>query len=205
MVVETYERQAGLARAAARRFAPPPGLPAFFALTDPQRTPDPVALARALPPGSGLVLRHFGLKAHIALAGRLARIARQRRLVFLVANDPGLARRCGASGVHWPQAQAHRARVWARREPGWLQTASAHDRSSCVKPAAGIQAVFLSAVFESASPSAGPAIGLVLAQRWARSAQKPVYALGGVDQDTIDRLDASAMAGVCAVSARAAN
>lgn len=200
---DTYERQAKLARAAARRFAPPPGLPAFFALTDPERVRDPVSLARALPRGAGIVLRHFGQSGQIALARPLARIARQRGLVFLVANDPGLARIVGAAGVHWPQRDAHRAAVWSRRMPAWIQTASAHDRASCTRPPAGVSAVFLSAVFESDSPSASGALGVMVSQRWARVAKTAVYALGGVNAQTLDRLDGGVMSGACAVSAAA--
>lgn len=198
----TYDALAALARAARRRFAPVAGFPAFFALTDPQRTPDPVALARRLPRGSGLVLRHFGEPDQIALAGPLARIARARGLVFLIAADPGLARSVRADGIHWPQREAHRARAWATRRPDWLMTASAHDRTGVRRPAPGIGAVFLSPVFESASPSAGPALGPVRAARLARSARTAVYALGGINPATVSDLDNRIFSGVCAVSAR---
>lgn len=198
----TYDAVWALAREAARRFTPAPGLPAFFALTDPQRTPDPVALARRLPRGSGLVLRHFGEPGQIALAGPLSRIARERGLVFLIAGDPVLARSVKAHGVHWPQRQAHRAPVWARRRPDWLMTASAHDRAAVHRPARGIEAVFLSPVFESTSPSATTALGPVRAARLAREARVAVYALGGVNTTTLPALGIRVFSGVCAVSAR---
>lgn len=198
----TYDGLAALAREAARRFTPASGLPAFFALTDPQRTPDPVALARRLPRGSGLVLRHFGKPEHIALAGPLARIARARGLIFLVAADPELARSVRAHGVHWPQRLAHRARAWARRRPDWLMTASAHGRAAVHRPARGIGAVFLSSVFDSASPSAGAPVGPVRAARLACGARVGVYALGGVNASTLPTLDTDVFNGVCAVSAR---
>ncbi len=193
---------AALARAAGRRFTPRAGLPAFFALTDPERTPDPLALARVLPGGAGLVLRHFGREDQIALAGPLARLCRSRGLVFLVANDGELARSVKAQGVHWPQACAHRARAWARRRPDWLMTASAHDHVAASAPGTGIAAVFLSPVFQSASPSAGPPLGAVRAGRIARGARVPVYALGGVNSRTLGGLDNRIFSGVCAVSAQ---
>lgn len=200
----SYDALAALARAAARRFSPPAGLPAFFAVTDPQRTRDPVELARRLPAGSGLVLRHFGQADLIGLAGPLARIARARKLVFLIANDPYLARRAGAHGVHWPEANAHHARIWQRRRPDWIMTASAHDRDAAVRPAPGIDAVFVSPVFDSASASAGAALGPDRVRRWAEAGDTPVYALGGVHAGTLDQLDRGVFSGVCAVSARAA-
>lgn len=193
---------AALARAAGRRFTPRPGLPAFFALTDPDRTPDPVALAQSLPRGAGLVLRHFGREDQIALARPLARLCRSRGLVFLVANDGELARSVKAQGVHWPQASAHRARLWARRRPDWLMTASAHDHVAVSAPGEGIAAVFLSPVFPSASPSAGPPLGAVRAARMARRARVAVYALGGVNTRTLPDVDTRLFSGVCAVSAQ---
>lgn len=201
---KTYEGVAALARASARRFAPPPGLPAFFALTDPERTPDPVALARRLPHGSGLVLRHFGLPGLMDLAPALARIARQRKLLFLIANDPGLALQVRAGGVHWPEAEAGRAAYWSRRMPHWRMTASAHGPRA-LRRKLPVHARFLSPVFESDSPSAGPALDPVLSRRWARASASPVYALGGVDTKTLKELDRTVFSGACAVSAKTAD
>ncbi|MCC5995226.1 MAG: hypothetical protein JJU18_02500, partial [Oceanicaulis sp.] len=62
-MADGYDATARLARLAVRLDGPRGGLPALFAFTDPVRTPDPVALALALPPGSGLVLRTFGQPA----------------------------------------------------------------------------------------------------------------------------------------------
>lgn len=192
-----YDAAERLARLAMRLDGPRGRLPALFALTDPDRTPDPLALARAMPPGTGLILRTFGRPALAAMAGDLADIARARDLVFLVAADPELAARCGADGVHWPERML--ARAVRARFP--VMTASAH-RPGAIRRAAGlVDAVLVSTAFASASPSAGRPMGVFRIAAAARRARLPVYALGGVTGATLPRLSglgisAAAVAGV---------
>ncbi|WBQ12011.1 thiamine phosphate synthase [Hyphomonadaceae bacterium BL14] len=191
-----YDAADRLARLAMRLDGPRGHLPALFALTDPDRTPDPLALARALPPGTGLILRTFGRPALEALAGDLAGIARARDLVFLVAADPALAARCGADGVHWPGrmlAQAARARF-----P--VMTASAHSPGTIRRAAGLVDAVLVSTAFASASPSAGPPLGVFRIAAAARRARVPVYALGGVTGSTLPRLNGLGVSGAAAVA-----
>jgi thiamine-phosphate pyrophosphorylase len=75
-------------------------LPRAFFVTDPVRTPDPLATVNRLPRGMGVIWRHFGESTRLATGLALARACRRRGLVLLVANDPTLANRIGAAGVH---------------------------------------------------------------------------------------------------------
>ncbi len=77
-------------------------LPPLLVLTDPLRTPDPLALARRLPPGVGLVYRAFGAAEAFSTAKALSALAKSRGLVLLVGADVALAQACGAAGVHLP-------------------------------------------------------------------------------------------------------
>ena len=194
---------AGLASAAAKlgglkRAALPP----FLALTDPLRQPDPVALANALPPGSGLIYRHFGAANRARLAELAARTARRRGVVFLVSHDEGLARRCGADGIHWPERDlplAARARAHGDIR---LFTASAHSPMALKRAArAGIDAALVSTVFPSASPSAGRPMGALALAAWARQTELAVHALGGINARTIGRLEGLGISGVAVVGA----
>ena len=63
----------------------------------------------------------------------------------------------------------------------------------------GAQAVLLSAVFASRSPSAGPPLGVVRFQSLARSVRAPVIALGGINGRTARRLVATRAAGLAGV------
>ncbi len=156
-------------------------LPSAFFVTDPVRTPDPLSIVKRLPRGFGVIWRHFGSPSRLASGLALARACRKRGLILLVANDPALAARIGAAGVHWPERQLKAIRP---RRPGSIETAAAHSRMAIARAAAlGVDAVIVSAVFPSQSPSAGPAVGPLRFRLLTRSACLPVYALGGINAD----------------------
>jgi len=70
-------------------------LPPLFFVTDPERTPDPAAIAERLPVGAGVIFRGFGAADAEAKARALAEVARRRGLVLLIGQDAELARACG--------------------------------------------------------------------------------------------------------------
>ncbi len=107
--------------------------------------------------------------------------------------------------MHLPERLAHRARRIRMANPAWLVTAAAHSRAALRRAAgAGAQAVLLSPVFDSASPSAGPALGALRFAALVRTCRTPVYALGGVSGRTAARLMSSGAVGVAAVDALSA-
>jgi thiamine-phosphate pyrophosphorylase len=151
-------------------------LPRALFLTDPTRTPDILGVVGHMPRGFGVIWRHHG-DIDLAFGHRLARLCRQRGLILLVSADPQLAARIGAAGVHWPEKRL----TGARRHRG-IETAAAHSSAAINRARqVGVDAVLLSAVFPSRSPSAGPAIGSLRFRLMARNARLPVYALGGVN------------------------
>lgn len=157
----------------------PPGLPPVLVFTDPVRGAPVLELADSLPPGWGVVFRHFGAKDRAETAARLARIAVARHLKLLIGADPELARSVGADGVHWPEARIADARKWAGRFA--LMTASAHSPDALFgKPPVGIDARVFSTVFPSRSPSAGDPRGAIRFRRLCARARLPVYGLGGI-------------------------
>lgn len=185
------------------RAAGSPNAPALLFFTDPARTPDPLAVARKLPRGAGLVYRHFGAPERARMARALARLCRSRGLVFLVAADPELAGRVGADGVHWPER-----RLPARREPGHgrVATAAAHWPEALARAAAyGADAAVLSPVFPTESTSSRAPMGLFKASQLARAASLPVLALGGVNARNARLLAGRGFAGIVAVSALSAD
>ena len=184
--------------------APVRTLPPLVLMSDPQRIPDLEAAVRRLPRGSAIVLRAFGAGDAVAQGLRLAAIARRRGLVLLAGADPALARAIGARGVHLPERLAHRAGPLKRARPDWLVTAAAHSEAACRRAfAAGADAVVLSPVFESRSPSAGRWLGAVRFAAVVRRAAGPIYALGGVNAGTARRVAGSGAAGLAAVEALA--
>jgi thiamine-phosphate pyrophosphorylase len=181
----------------ARLQKPPPPLLLF---TDPQRTPDPVAAAQRLPAGSGVVYRAFGAPDAGKVAGDLRQVARARGLVLLIGADLALAQACDADGVHLPERLAHLAGRLRRRRPGLWVTTAAHSLPAARRALAlGADAVVVSAVFPSNSPSAGRPLGPLRLATLVRAAGGPVYGLGGVNTKNARRLLASGVVGLAAV------
>lgn len=169
----------------------------MLAFTDPERTPDPVALAETLPRGTGLVYRSFGATDALPVALQLAEIARRRGLILLIGQDFRLALAVGAEGVHLPERLAGMSGPLRRDHPGWIVTSAAH--SARAARAADGDAVVISPAFPSRSASAGPALGPLRLAQLVRIAGRPAYALGGVTDETAPRLLLTGVVGVAAV------
>lgn len=172
-------------------------MPALLFFTDPARTPDPVAVARTLPRGAAIVYRHFGAPGADAVARSLKAVARERGLTLLIGRDMALAARVGADGVHLPERLAHRAGPLKRVRPAWLVTAAAHTLRAA--RASGADAVVVSTALPSRSASAGRPLGPVRLAQLVRRTGRPVYALGGVTNETARRLVDAGLVGFAAV------
>jgi thiamine-phosphate pyrophosphorylase len=172
----------------------------FF--TDPDRVPDPVRVAERLPRGAGVVYRAFGAADAVSEGGRLARVCRRRGLVLFVGADPRLAARLGAAGVHLPQRLSGRAGTIRALRQRYLVTAAVHDLASALTARrAGAEALVVSPVFASRSPSAGRPLGPRALAALIREAGAPAYALGGVNARTVGALARTGALGVAAVEA----
>jgi len=195
-------RRAKLARVAvslnARR--PAVGLPALIFMTDENRTPDPLKAALALPAGTAIILRHRSAKPRAELAAALAKLARERGLVLLIADDAPLAARVQAEGVHLPEAHARQAAHWRALHPFWLITVAAHSaRALSIGAAARADAAILAPVFPTVSHAERAFIGTVRFRLIASRSPIPVYALGGVNAETAGRLKDAPLAGIAAI------
>lgn len=166
----------------AMRLNPPPRsgrAPRLVLLTDPRIT-DPVALARRLPPGAAVVLRHYGAPDREALGRGLARICRERRLLLLVAGDLRLAVALRAQGLHLPEGMS-RPHAWRG-----LVSAAAHSRAALVRAKAqGADWVLLSPVFPTASHPGARSLGVLRFAALSGRTSLPVLALGGVNLRTV--------------------
>jgi thiamine-phosphate pyrophosphorylase len=127
-------------------------------------------------------------------------MTRERGLKLLIGADWRLAAAIDADGVHLPQRLARLAPGLRRRRPGWLITAAAHDEPAIVSSGRlYLDAILLSAVFPSRSPSAGRALGVIRFNRLAGRSRIPVIALGGMNDVTAARLRTSRAAGLAGV------
>ena len=149
-----------VARTLGRRRRGAKGLPPMLFFTDPRRTPMPEATVALLPRDSGVVFRAFGCGEALSIGLRLANVARQRNVCFLVGADAALATRLRADGVHLPERMGGRPGAIRRLQERFLVTAAAHSLPAAIRAArAGVDAIVISPVFESGSPSAGTRLG----------------------------------------------
>lgn len=132
------------------------------------------ALGR-LPPGSGVVFRHYATPPaeRRALLVRVKRVARARRLVVVVAG----AGAGQADGVHG-----------AARTKG-LRTWPAHDRAEAIAGRrAAADALFVSPVYATRSHAGEGGIGPARAMRIGHGLGVPLIALGGMTERRFRRL-----------------
>ena len=81
-----------------------------------------------------------------------------------------------------------------------MVTCAAHSLGAARRARlAGADAVVVSAVFASDSPSAGAPIGPVRLARLVRQAGLPVYGLGGINDRTARRLKDAGLVGLAAI------
>jgi thiamine-phosphate pyrophosphorylase len=169
-------------------------------MTDQARVPDPVAAARALPRGSAVILRHTDPRLRASLGRALIDVVRARGLILLIAGDAQLAADIGAHGLHLPEARAREAAHWRALKPSWLITAAAHsERALATARIAGADAALLAPVFPTSSHPDRESLGPLRARLIAARAGLPVYALGGVNAETIVRLAHAPFAGIAAI------
>jgi len=143
-----------------------PPIPTIWLMTDPRMGDGLWAALERLPRGAGVVVRHYGARDREALIRKVAKVARKRGLILVVAQGRGRV------NVH------HGRRSWR----GALVTASAHGRREAVRAVRrGADAVFLSPVFATRSHPRAPALGRAKFGLIARGLNIPVIALGGMD------------------------
>ena len=150
-------------------------LPPLVLMTDDERLADPLAAARALPRGSMVVVRSRDAAWRAELVQAMLKLS---TLVVLVADDPALAARLAADGVHLPERRSGEAAHWRALHPRWIVTAAAHGPRGSD---ANLDALFLSPIFPTASHPERAALLAVRANAIARALSTPIYALGGID------------------------
>lgn len=148
-----------------------------------------------LPRGGGILFRHYRLErsARARLARQIARAARRRGLVLLIAGDEALACRLGAAAVHQPIG---------RRRSALPRTYAVHDAAQLRRAASSAAwAVFLSPLFATRSHPGRAQLGAMRAAALVRLAPMPVFALGGMSKRRFAALRRLGFAGWAGIDA----
>lgn len=151
-------------------------LPTLWLMTDERQGDRLWPALRALPRGSGVIVRHHSLtgKEQRALIARIRAIAKARRLTLVVAGPARIARAARADGFH-----ARSARIGPR---DLLRTVAVHDALELqLAHRAVADLIFVSPVFPTASHPDGRSLGRAGLGRLALRSRIPVIALGGMN------------------------
>lgn len=150
-----------------------------------------------MPARSALIYRHFGSPG---LERALRRITRSRGVQFLIGNDPDLALACAADGVHFTRSTPGATlRRWRDTRPDWIISAAGAKDGFDTRPLEALDALFLSSVFASDSPSAGTPIGVEALRSLTDHYACPVFALGGINPDNVAGLLGCGLAGFASI------
>ncbi|GJL90883.1 MAG: thiamine phosphate synthase [Hyphococcus sp.] len=177
------------------------GLTAPFSLaflTDAERAPNPLLIARVLPAGAAIILRDYRLPNRAGLAAQLKSICDARDLKFLIGADLALAESIGAYGVHLPR--------WFEPDricpDGMVVSAACHNAKELAQAdAMGADIALLSPVFATDSHMRAAGLDAEKFLALAAGAPLPVLALGGVDETNALSLAGANVAGLAAIGA----
>jgi thiamine-phosphate pyrophosphorylase len=122
---------------------------------------------------------------------------------FIVNDDPHLARSCGADGVHVGQDDASPAEAREILGPDAIVGLSTHSAEQ-IEAANAEPIDYMSAgpIWETPTKEGRPAVGLGLVEYAAARAQRPFFAIGGIE--TVERARQAVEAGaerLCVVRA----
>ena len=164
----------------------------------------PQEIAPKLPAGSAVLLRHYNSPQRKDLAHMLRSICQTHTLLLIIADDMQLASEVKADGLHLPEYRLMSSTTdilrWHRTGQGILTGAIHSPRALRQAQKLGVDAAFLSPVFNSASHPNRQPLGLMRFTKLCRYAAIPVYALGGIDEITAKRMIGSGAAGIAAIS-----
>jgi thiamine-phosphate pyrophosphorylase len=104
--------------------------------------------------------------------------------LFIVNDDPYLARTCGADGVHVGQDDASASTARELLGPEAIVGLSTHSEEQLAASAGQpVDYVSVGPVWETPTKEGRPGVGLGLVERAAASAPHPFFAIGGIDPD----------------------
>ena len=149
---------------------------------------------RRLPPGAGVVFRHYATSVdeRTRLATAVAELCRQHGLTLAVARDVDLAQRLGAQLVHNPA-----------RDPGILPfSRSAHSMDEARAGwVSGASLIFLSSLFPTRSHPGAEALSREETRAIVAACPVPVIALGGMNRARFEGLKGDGFYGWAGIDA----
>jgi len=162
-------------------------------------------LRAALTGGADIVqLREKELgKAEIERAAQtFRRIADTFSALFILNDDPELARRCNADGVHVGQDDVSAERAREILGPDAIVGLSTHSEEQIAASAERpVDYISVGPIWETPTKEGRPAVGLGLIAHAAQQAPHPFFAIGGIDSSNAGQVVEAGAERLCAVRA----
>ncbi len=166
--------------------------------------PEPL-LAAALRGGVDIVqLREKSLpRREIELAAQtFRRLCDNNSALFIVNDDPDLARACDADGVHVGQDDLAAAEARGLLGPDAIIGLSTHSEEQIAASAsAPVDYVSVGPIWETPTKQGRAAVGLELISHAASNAPHPFFAIGGIDSSNVSAVTEAGARRLCVVRA----
>jgi thiamine-phosphate pyrophosphorylase len=130
------------------------------------------------------------------------RLANTYGALFIVNDDPHLALELRADGVHVGQDDMSPAEARSIMGPDAIIGLSTHSREQ-IEAAANLPVDYISVgpIWETPTKEGRPATGLELIRTAAEIAEKPWFAIGGIDTANVDEVASAGAERICVVRA----
>jgi thiamine-phosphate pyrophosphorylase len=166
--------------------------------------PEPL-LAAALRGGVDIVqLREKSLpRREIELAAQtFRRLCDNHSALFIVNDDPDLARACDADGVHVGQDDLAADEARALLGPDAIIGLSTHsEQQIAASTTAPVDYISVGPIWETPTKQGRPAVGLGLINHAVAAAPYPFFAIGGIDSSNVSQVVEAGAQRLCVVRA----
>ncbi len=135
-------------------------------------------------------------------AATFRRVCDTYSALFIVNDDPDLARACDADGVHVGQDDASAAEARGLLGPDAIVGLSTHSPAQiAAADERPIDYISVGPIWETPTKAGRPAVGLDLVSHAAEHATRPFFGIGGVDPDNAEQVVEAGATRLCVVRA----
>lgn len=121
--------------------------------------------------------------------------------LFVVNDDPDLARSCNADGVHVGQDDMSVDEVREILGPDVIVGLSTHTKEQIAAASSSIDYISVGPIWETPTKAGRPAVGLDLVRHASANASQPFFAIGGIDASNAAQVVDAGAQRMCVVRA----
>lgn len=180
-------------------------MPGLIFITDQSAQPCPEEIITKMPSGSMVILRDYDVENRAELGRALAYVCKARNIKFIVAGDFALSLMLEADGIHFAEFKMSEAELIRKEKPDYFITAAVHNEEA-IKNAIrlDIDALLLAPIFATKShpetfDDQDKVVGPEQLKKMCHKYRIPIYALGGINSETIMKIKDTGAAGIAAI------